>query len=54
MLGGGGDITARISGNLYRIRVSGDLGGDKPPRVTQEPLPGIVDPIRRLFGRASK
>jgi hypothetical protein len=54
MLGGGGDIAARISGNLYRIRVSGDLGGDKPPRVTQEPLPGIVDPIRRLFGRASK
>lgn len=54
MLGGGGDIAARISGNLYRIRVAGDLSGDKPPRVTQEALPGIVDPIRRLFGRASK
>lgn len=54
ILGGGGDIAARISGNLYRIRVAGDLGGDKPPRVTQEPLPGIVDPIRRLMGRAGK
>jgi hypothetical protein len=54
MLGGGGDLAARISGNLFRIRVAGDLGGDKPPRVTQEALPGIVDPIRRLLGRASK
>jgi hypothetical protein len=54
MLGGGGDVAARISGNLFRIRVAGDLGGDKPPRVTQEALPGIVDPIRRLIGRASR
>jgi hypothetical protein len=54
ILGGGGDLAARISGNLFRIRVSGDLGGDKPPRVTQEALPGIVDPIRRLLGRAGK
>ena len=30
--------------------MAGDLGGDRPPRVTQEPLPGIVDPIRRLHG----
>jgi hypothetical protein len=54
MLGGGGDIASRISGNLFRIRVSGDLGGDRPPRVTQEAFPGIVDPIRRLMGRAGK
>ncbi|MBO0698765.1 MAG: hypothetical protein J2P46_10245 [Zavarzinella sp.] len=54
MLGGGGDVAARISGNLFRIRVAGDLGSDRPPKVTQEALPGIVDPIRRLFGRAGK
>jgi hypothetical protein len=54
MLGGGGDIAARISGNLFRIRVTGDLGTDQPPRVTQEALPGVVDPIRRLLGRAGK
>jgi hypothetical protein len=54
MLGGGGDVAARISGNLFRIRVAGDLGGDRPPRVTQEALPGIVDPVRRLLGRAAK
>lgn len=54
MLGGGGDVASRISGNLFRIRVAGDLGGDHPPRVTQEALPGIVDPIRRLLGRAAK
>jgi hypothetical protein len=54
MLGGGGDLAARVSGNLFRIRVTGDFGGDRPPRVTQEPLPGIVDPIRRLFSRAAK
>jgi hypothetical protein len=53
MLGGGGDVASRISGNLFRIRVAGDLGGDQPPRVTQEALPGIVDPIRRLLGRAA-
>lgn len=52
MLGGGGDVAARVSGNLFRIRVSGDLGGPHPPRVSQEALPGIVDPIRRLLGRA--
>jgi len=54
MLGGGGDVAARVSGNLFRIRVSGDLGGPHPPKVTQEALPGIVDPIRRLMGRVSK
>jgi hypothetical protein len=54
MLGGTGDVAARISGNLFRIRVAGDLGADQPPRVTQEALPGIVEPIRRLFGRAAK
>ncbi len=54
ILGGGGDLTSRISGNLYRIRVSGDLGGDQAPRVTQEALPGLVDPIRRLIGRGAK
>jgi hypothetical protein len=54
MLGGGADVAARISGNLFRIRVAGDLGSDRPPKVTQEALPGIVDPIRRLFGRAGK
>jgi hypothetical protein len=54
MLGGGGDLAARISGNLFRIRVAGDLGTDRPPKVTQEALPGIVEPIRRLFGRAGK
>ncbi|HKB03043.1 MAG TPA: hypothetical protein VKD90_12535 [Gemmataceae bacterium] len=54
MLGGGGDIAGRVSGNLFRIRVAGDLGSDRPPRVTQEALPGIVDPIRRLFGRVGK
>ena len=54
ILGGGGDVAGRISGNLFRIRVTGDLGGDRQPRVTQEPLPGIVDPIRRLMGRAGK
>ncbi len=54
ILGGGGDLAARISGNLFRIRVTGDLGGNRPPRVTQEALPGIVDPIRRLFGRVNK
>lgn len=54
MLGGGSDLAARISGNLFRIRVTGDLGSDKPPKVSQEALPGIVDPIRRLFDRAAK
>jgi len=54
ILGGGADLTSRISGNLYRIRVSGDLGGDQAPRVTQEALPGLVDPIRRLIGRGQK
>ena len=54
ILGGGGDVAGRISGNLFRIRVAGDFGGDRPPRITQEPLPGIVDPIRRLMGRAAK
>src|SRR5262249_45443086 len=54
MLGGGSELAGRISGNLFRIRVAGDLGTDRPPRVTQEPLPGIVDPIRRLLGRVAK
>jgi hypothetical protein len=51
LLGNGSDLAARVSGNLFRIRVTGDLGSDHPPRVTQEALPGIVDPIRRLMGR---
>lgn len=51
LLGNGGDLAARVSGNLFRIRVAGDLGSERPPRVTQEALPGIVDPIRRLMGR---
>ena len=50
LLGNGGDLAARVSGNLFSIRVSGDLGSDRPPKVTQEALPGIVDPIRRLDG----
>jgi hypothetical protein len=54
LLGNGGDLAARVSGNLFRIRVSGDLGSERPPKVTQEALPGIVDPIRRLMGRAGK
>jgi hypothetical protein len=54
MLGGSGDVTARLSSSLYRIRVAGDLGGDKPPKVSQEPLPMITEPIRRLLGRAAK
>lgn len=54
LLGSGGDLAARVSGNLFRIRVTGDLGSDRAPRVTQEALPGIVDPIRRLMGRAGK
>jgi hypothetical protein len=54
LLGNGGDLAARVSGNLFRIRVNGDLGSDRPPKVTQEALPGIVDPIRRLMGRAGK
>jgi hypothetical protein len=53
LLGGGGDLAARVSGNLFRIRVAGDLGTDRPPRVTQEALPGIGDQIRRLMGRAA-
>jgi hypothetical protein len=53
LLGNGGDLAARVSGNLFRIRVAGDLGADRPPRVTQEALPGIVDPIRRLMGRVA-
>lgn len=52
LLGDANDLAARISGNLYRIRVTGDFGGDRPPRMTQEALPGLVDPIRRLMGRA--
>jgi hypothetical protein len=51
LLGNGADLAARVSGNLFRIRVAGDLGSERPPRVTQEALPGIVDPIRRLMGR---
>jgi hypothetical protein len=54
MLGGGGDIASRVSGNLFRIKVEGDLGADRPPRVTQEAFPGIVEPIRRLIGRGAK
>ena len=54
LLGNGNDLAARVSGNLFRIRVAGDFGSDRPPRVTQEALPGIVDPIRRLMGRAGQ
>jgi hypothetical protein len=54
MLGGGGDLAARISGNLFRIRVEGDFGSDKPPKVTQQALPGLVDPILQRLGRATK
>jgi hypothetical protein len=53
LLGGGNDMAARLSGNLFRIRVSGDLASEKPLKMSQEALPGIVDPIRRLIGRAS-
>jgi hypothetical protein len=53
LLGGGNDMAARLSGNLFRIRVAGDLASDKPLKMSQEALPGIVDPIRRLIGRAS-
>ena len=53
LLGGGNDMAARMSGNLFRIRVAGDLGSERPLKMTQEALPGIVDPIRRLIGRAT-
>ena len=52
-LGVGGEIPALVSSNLYKIRVSGDLGSDKP-KVVQEPLPLVLDPVRRLLGRANK
>ena len=52
LLGGTGELPARVSSNLYRIRVSGNLGVDKP-RVTQEPLPAVLEPVRRLLGRAN-
>jgi hypothetical protein len=52
LLGVSGELPARVSSNLYRIRVSGNLGEDKP-RVTQEPLPAVLEPVRRLLGRAN-
>jgi hypothetical protein len=52
LLGVSGELPARVSSNLYRIRVSGNLGVDKP-RVTQEPLPAVLEPVRRLLGRAN-
>lgn len=50
LLGGSGEIPAWVSSNLYKIKVSGNLGSEKP-KVTQEPLPIVMDPIRRLLGR---
>jgi AsmA-like C-terminal region len=49
-LGVVGEIPARLSGNLYKIRVSGNLGDDKP-RVEQVPLPVVMEPVKRLLGR---
>lgn len=46
-----GEIPARLSGNLYKIRVSGNFGDDKP-RVEQLPLPVVMEPVKRLLGRA--
>lgn len=54
LLGGTGELPARLSSNLYRIHVAGDLGSDRPPRVTQEPLPVVLEPVRRLLGRVAK
>ncbi len=49
-LGGTGEIPARLSGNLYKIKVSGNLADEKP-HVEQIPLPAVMEPIRRLLGR---
>ena len=49
-LGVVGEIPARLSGNLYKIRVSGNIGDEKP-RVEQVPLPVVMEPVKRLLGR---
>jgi hypothetical protein len=54
LLGGNGDLAARVSGNLFRIRVAGDLGSDRQPKVTQEALPGITDGIRQFLDRTKR
>ncbi|WP_157368644.1 AsmA-like C-terminal region-containing protein [Zavarzinella formosa] len=49
--GGKGEIPARLSSNLYKIKVSGNLGDEKP-RVEQVPLPVVMEPVRRMLDRA--
>jgi hypothetical protein len=53
LIGGSGEIPAWLSSNLYKIKVSGNLGSEKP-KVTQVPLPIVMDPIRRLLGRGPR
>lgn len=49
VLGVSGDIPAKLSSGLYKIKVSGDLDGKLDYR--QEPVPVVVEPIRRVLGR---
>jgi hypothetical protein len=49
-LGTTGEIPARLSSNLYKIKVAGNLSEDKPT-VSQVPLPIVMDPVRRLMDR---
>jgi hypothetical protein len=49
----GGDVMSRISSNLYKIKVTGDLGEQKP-KVSQEPLPVIMEPVKRLMNRLTR
>ncbi len=46
-----GDIPARLSGSLFKIKVQGDLGGGEVPKPVTEPLPIITEPIKRLVQR---
>lgn len=49
-LGTTGEIPARLSSNLYKIKVTGNLSEEKPT-VSQVPLPIVMDPVRRLMER---
>jgi hypothetical protein len=44
-----GDFAAGLSRSLYKLIVEGELGS--APRIRQEPVPVVVEPIKRIMGR---
>ncbi len=51
IMGISGELPARLSGSLFKIKVQGDLGGGDVPKPVTEPLPIITEPIKRLVQR---